>query len=97
MDRGVKKLEAAAAAATMIAMIGAAAARDHPRLPYRALHVVSPAHLQLICPEAFACSQPDWRTDTCHIYVPNVALLGWPSRHALLTHELRHCDGRGQD
>jgi hypothetical protein len=93
----VKKLKAAAAAATIITMIGAAAARDHPRLPYRALHVVSPAHLQAICPEAFACSLPDWQTDTCHIYVPNVALLGWPSRQALLTHELRHCDGRGQD
>jgi hypothetical protein len=66
----------------MIAMIGAATARDHPRLPYRALHVVSPPHLQAICPEAF---------------VPNVALLGWLSRQALLTHELRQCDGRGQD
>jgi hypothetical protein len=72
-------------------------ALDHPRLPHRVLHVISPAQLEAMCPGDFACAIPDWRMRTCHVYVPNVHLRGWPSMRELLAHEFRHCDGRGQD
>jgi hypothetical protein len=77
---------------------GTAFALDHPRLPYRVLHVISPAQLEATCPRgAFACAIADWGKRTCHVYVPNAHRPGWPSRRQLLAHEFRHCDGRGQD
>jgi hypothetical protein len=77
---------------------GTAFALDHPRLPHRVLHVISPAQLEATCPKgAFACAIVDWGKRTCHVYVPNAHLPGRPSRRQLLAHEFRHCDGRGQD
>jgi hypothetical protein len=76
---------------------GTAFAQDHPRLPHRVLHVVSLSQIDVMCPGAFACSAPDWHKRTCHVYVPDAQLPGWPSRRRLLAHEFRHCDGRGQD
>ena len=76
---------------------GTAFALDHPRLPHRVLHVISPARLEATCPGTFACAIVYWGKRTCHVYVPNAHLPGWPSRRQLLAHEFRHCDGRGQD
>jgi hypothetical protein len=76
---------------------GNALGLDHPRLPHRVLHVISPAQLEATCPGDFACAIPDWGKRTCHVYVPNAHRPGWPSRRQLLAHEFRHCDGRGQD
>jgi hypothetical protein len=76
---------------------GNALALDHPRLPHRVLHMISPAQLKAMCPGDFACAIADWGKRTCHVYVPNAHLPGWPSRRQLLAHEFRHCDGRGQD
>jgi hypothetical protein len=77
---------------------GTAFALDHPRLPYRVLHEISPAQLEATCPRgALACAIVDWGKRTCHVYVPNAHRPGWPSRRQLLAHEFRHCDGRGQD
>jgi hypothetical protein len=76
---------------------GTAFALDHPRLPHRVLHVISPAQLEAMCPGDFACAIPDWGKRTCHVYVPNAHLRGSPSRRQLLAHEFQHCDGRGQD
>ena len=76
---------------------GTAFALDHPRLPHRVLHVISPAQLEATCPGDFACAIPDWGKRTCHVYVPNAHRPGWPSRRQLLAHEFRHCDGRGQE
>jgi hypothetical protein len=77
--------------------VSIAFAQGHPQLPHRVLHAVSPAELEAICPGAFACATPDWHSGICHVYVPNLQLPGWPSRRDLLAHELRHCNGRGQD
>ena len=76
---------------------GTAFALDHPPLPHRVLHVISPAHLEATCPGTFACAIVDWGRRTCHVYVPNAHLPGRPSRRKLLAHEFRHCEGRGQD
>ena len=77
---------------------GTAFALDHPRLPHRVLHVISPVQLKATCPaDAFACAIVDWGKRTCRVYVPNAHLPGWPSRRQLLAHEFRHCNGRGQD
>ena len=76
---------------------GTAFALDHPRLPHRVLHVISPAQLEATCPGTFACAIVYWGKRTCHVYVPNAHLPGWPSRRQLLAHEFRHCNGRGQD
>ena len=56
---------------------GTAFALDHPRLPHRVLHVISPAQLEATCPRgAFACATVDWGRRTCHVYVPNAHLPG---------------------
>jgi hypothetical protein len=36
---------------------GNALALDHPRLPHRVLHVISPAQLEATCPGDFACAR----------------------------------------
>jgi hypothetical protein len=69
---------------------GTAFALDHPRLPHRVLHVISPVELKATCPaDALACAIVDWGKRTCHVYVPNAHLPGWPSRRQLLAHEFR--------
>jgi hypothetical protein len=70
---------------------GTVFALDHPRLPHRVLHVISPAQLEATCPGTFACAIVYWGKRTCHVYVPNAHLPGWPSRRQLLAHEFRHC------
>jgi hypothetical protein len=41
----------------LVAMaVGTAFALDHPRLPHRVLHVISPVHLEATCPGDFACA-----------------------------------------
>src|SRR6516165_7847353 len=74
---------------------GTAFALDHPPLPHRVLHVISPAQLEATCPGTFACAIVDWGRRTCHVYVPNAHLPGRPSRRKLLAHEFR--PERGQD
>jgi hypothetical protein len=40
---------------------GTGFALDHPRLPHRVLHVISPVQLKATCPaDAFACAIVDW-------------------------------------
>ena len=39
---------------------GTAFALDHPPLPHRVLHVISPAQLEATCPGTFACAIVYW-------------------------------------
>ena len=59
---------------------GTAFALDHPRLPHRVLHVISPAQLEATCPGTFACAIVYWgsapATCTCLMRICRVGRRG---------------------
>ena len=74
-----------------------AQAQDHPPLRHIIIHDVTVDELQARCPQTYACAIGDFASNRCDVYIPVGTPAGWPSRSAMLRHELRHCNGKGQD
>ena len=75
----------------------AAVAQDRPPLLDVRIYNVSPAELQARCSETYACSVCDFDHNRCDVFIPHPIPRGWPSRSALIKHELAHCAGKGHD
>jgi hypothetical protein len=71
--------------------------QDHPPLRNIVIHNVTVGELQARCPDTYACAVADFASSLCDVFIPVNTPSGWPSRAAMLRHELRHCHGKGQD
>jgi hypothetical protein len=87
----------AAIAAALLLCLNFASAQDHPPLKHVVVHNVTVEQLQGRCPQTYACSIGDFSRSRCDVLIPVNTPRGWPSRSAMLRHELRHCNGKGQD